>query len=166
MQPVGPPHTITCPGCGAMLPARGLPPCDQYHASGECYELCMELSYYSLGKGDPDFIHQLVVDAYMAQHAGSVAKNIGPVFALIGLCLVIEHGYTGRQVQLVHMKIPKQNWPALEPPRIPAAMTVQDVLKAASDAEKDELIHAWVKYVWESWAHAHDWIRELASRYQ
>ncbi len=49
-----------------------------------------ELSYYTLSHPDPAFIHQNIVDAYTAQHAGQDTKPIAITFALIGLYLSVE----------------------------------------------------------------------------
>jgi hypothetical protein len=40
------------------------------------------------------------------------------VFSLVGLCLFIEHRFTGRQVQVAHMNLSKQSIkrPQLVPP--------------------------------------------------
>lgn len=154
------PDKVTCPGCGLILPNQNLPLDDRYNASGECRALVYELTGQTLSLADPYFIHQLVVDAYGAQHAGTNTKSITIVYALIGLCLVVEHGFTGRQVQRVHMQIPKQTWPHLDPPQIRATITVADVLKAQRDDEQDELIKEWVKAVWESWGEKWEWVRE------
>src|SRR5579871_2649405 len=55
---------------------RGAMPSDQ--------EILHELSFYTLQLGDPEFIHQHVVDAYAVQHAGPQSKPIAIVFGLIG----------------------------------------------------------------------------------
>jgi hypothetical protein len=39
------------------------------------------------------------VDAYAAQHATPASKPITTAFALIGLFLFAERGFTGKQVQ-------------------------------------------------------------------
>ncbi len=77
-----------------------------------------ELTYWTLAQQDGRFIHQHAVDAYEAQHAGGKTRPITGVFGLIGLYLAIEKRYTGRQVQLAHMKIAsrRKDWPRLEPP--------------------------------------------------
>lgn len=149
-----------CPGCGIKLPKKDRVLYEKQNASAECRALYDELAMYTLSKQDPFFIHQLIVDSYAAQHAGGVAKNISVVFALIGLCLVVEHNYTGRQVQLLHMKIPKQKWPAFEPPSQNGIFNVADVLKAGSDQQLDEFIMQWAREVWESWSKHHDWVRQ------
>jgi hypothetical protein len=66
---------------------------------------CNELQGYTLMLRDEAFIHQNVVDAWMAQHANETTKPIGLTFALIGLYLHIERGFSGRQVQRAHMTL-------------------------------------------------------------
>ena len=51
-----------------------------------------ELSAYTLTHGDPEFIHQHVVDAFAAQHATAKSSAIGVAFALIGLYLRVSWG--------------------------------------------------------------------------
>ena len=68
-------------------------------------DLYNQLALYTLAHPDPRFIHQLVVDAYTAQNADDNTKPIALVFALIGLYLHIEKGYTGKQVQRAHMQL-------------------------------------------------------------
>src|SRR3954453_23804420 len=74
---------------------------------------CHELSYYTLAHGALTFIHQHVVDAFAAQDADGDDKPIRLTFALVGLYLHVERGYTGRQVQLAHMALARQKraWP-------------------------------------------------------
>jgi uncharacterized protein DUF5946 len=72
---------------------------DEPGASASCLSLMDELSSDTLGRGDADFIHQLLVDAYAAQHATPASKPITTAFALIGLFLFAERGFTGKQVQ-------------------------------------------------------------------
>ena len=154
-----------CPGCGVHLIDKHLPPHQRYNASGECAELYNQLSGYTMSVGDTFFIHQLAVDSYGAQHSGGVTKDITTFYALIGLCLAVEHNFSGRQVQLVHMKIPKQKWEKLNPPKQSASITVATVLEADTDDKRDELIRAWAKSVWESWAEYHELIKKKAKEY-
>lgn len=156
--------SVTCPGCNLKLPSKGIKAPAGYNASGECYELYQQLSYYTLSQPYAGFIHQLIVDAYGAQHCGPDTKNIRTTFSLVGLCLVTEHNFTGRQVQKVHMMLPKQQWPILTPPPYGANISVRDVL-AANDTEKETVIKQWVKSVWDSWHSYHNYIRELIAPY-
>ena len=99
-------------------------------------DLYNELAFYTLAHVDPAFIHQNVVDAFAAQTAGETTKPITIVFALIGLYLYVEKGYTGKQVQRAHMQLAKfrRQWfmPALPLDR--GAIRIQDVLAAAPGA--------------------------------
>jgi hypothetical protein len=159
-------ETIICPGCGLDLPNRHLGLADRFNASGECLETYYELTYWTLARQDSRFIHQHAVDAYEAQHAGGNIRPITAVFGLIGLYLALEKGYTGRQVQLAHMKIAsrRKDWPQLEPPARKAGLTVMDVLQAETDAEKEKMLMNWVESVWEIWENRHEWIREITEK--
>jgi hypothetical protein len=116
-----------------------------------------ELCAYTLTHSDPAFIHHCVVDAYAAQHASSQSKAITTVFALIGLYLQIERAYSGRQVQLAHMRLARKRkqWPTFTPPPARGAMTVQDVLQAPPGKARDAAIRAWCTAVWECWGSSH-----------
>jgi hypothetical protein len=154
-------NIIECPGCGLILPNLHLDPPDRANASGECLQVYSDLQCYTVAKQDPGFIHQHTVDSYAAQHAGGQTRAITVAFGLIGLYLALEKGYTGRQVQLAHMKIAKtkKDWPRLDPPRQRAVLTVMDVLHAGTDEEKDAMIRKWMAAVWETWVDGHTWVR-------
>lgn len=159
-------HFVKCPGCGVELPDRQLPMSDRYPASGECWELYGELTASNMERIDPFFYHQLCVDAYGAQHAGQPAKPITAVFALVGLYLAVERGFTGRQVQKAHMELAGKagkgfDWPRLDPPQRTWEMTVSDVCKAETGKKREEAIRKWAEAVWKSWAPQHDRIRAL-----
>ncbi|HQQ96619.1 MAG TPA: DUF5946 family protein [Cyclobacteriaceae bacterium] len=122
-----------------------------------------ELSYYTLShNGDGYFIHQLAVDAFQAQTATAETKSIGLAFGLIGLYLFLEKGYTGRQVQLAHVKLSqnKKPWPRLPLPGERGEITVSDVLAAEPGSARDECIKAWCLSVWKAY---HTWHDAIAS---
>lgn len=64
-----------------------------------------ELCGYTFTRGDATFIHQYVVDAYAAQNADERTKPIKITFALVGLYLFLEHGFSGKEVQRAHMRL-------------------------------------------------------------
>jgi hypothetical protein len=144
--------TTICPGCGLVLPQLDGPLLVGYNASAECIALFSQLSAYTNSLGDAEFSHQHVVDAYGAQHVGVSTKKVVPTMTLVGLYLMLEHGYTGKQVQRAHMAIADQtkDWPDFNRPTDLASMTILDVLKVP-DAQKNEILHTWCKAVWESW---------------
>ena len=128
-------------------------------------ELYDQLTFYTLELRDPEFIHQHVVDAYAAQHAGPESKPIGIVFGLIGLYLHVEKNFTGRQVQRAHMQLARRRsaWTA---PHLPgqqaAAIRIADVVAAPPGPERNAMIHRWCEAVWLDWQHARPAIVELA----
>jgi len=135
-----------CSRCGAELPA-----------SKSCQEICDELYAYTLMHGSSEFIHQHVVDAYAAQHVGHDTKPIAMAAALMGLFLFVERGYTGRQVQLAHMKLGNKMkaWPLFEPPGRHATLTVVDPLREPPGCERDAKIKQWARAVWAMWQERH-----------
>jgi len=127
-------------------------------------ELYDELSVYTLTHPAPEFLHQHVVDAYTAQHPGNLTKPIGLVFALIGLYLFIEKGFTGRQVQKMHMRLAnrRKQWPVIDPPQTKSKITVADVLAAAPGEQRDNAIRVWCAAVWETWSLQRSMVVKLA----
>jgi len=113
-----------------------------------------ELFFYTLNLSDHDFIHQLAVDAYCAQHADAETKPIALVFALIGLYLHVEHGITGRQIQRIHMYLAqrRRDWPRLPLPAERGHITIADVLAEAPGLPRDTAIHNWCVSVWQPYS--------------
>jgi hypothetical protein len=140
---------------------------DQYNASPACRTLYDELSAYTLSLLDPDFIHQYIVDAYAASHSGSLVKPIRTAFALVGLYLAVERGYTGRQVQKAHMVLAnrQKNWPRFNPPLLKPRLTVLDVLGSPPGVARNEKIRDWMRSVWEIWEEDHQRVRQLLQNY-
>jgi Family of unknown function (DUF5946) len=155
-----------CPGCGLVLPSPDGAMDTQFNASWACRQLSGEVSAYTLTLGDADFLHQLVVDTYTAQHAGPSVKPIGITFALSGLLLTYERGYTGRQVQRAHMQLTKKSrvWPRFEPPKEKAALTVETVVQSPAGVERNAMIAQWGKSVWDIWQPEHANVRALVER--
>jgi hypothetical protein len=130
-------------------------------------DLYNDLAYYTLAHPDPAFIHQLVVDAYTAQSAGEEAKPIAVVFALIGLYLHLEKGYTGRQVQRAHMQLAKwpNTWPRLPLPLHRGEIRIQQVIETDPGPARDAMIDRWCASVWKSWHEARLAIVAIAQKY-
>lgn len=121
-----------------------------------------ELCCYTLSHGGAGFIHQHVVDAIGAQQARPDDKPIRLVFALTGLFLHVERGFSGRDVQRAHAKLAerKREWPVLEVPEQRGAIDVAAVM-AAPIAQRDSMIHEWCRSVWEAFAVHRDAIERL-----
>jgi ribosomal protein L4 len=109
-----------------------------------------ELCCYTLERGDATFIHQHVVDAFTAQHAGERTKPIALVFALVGLYLHVERHFTGKQVQRAHMTLAvrEREWPSIVLPVSRGTITAADVLAVPAGAARDNAISDWCRSVW------------------
>jgi hypothetical protein len=117
-----------------------------------------ELYLYTMNHsgGRSQFILQLVVDAQTAQTATTATKPMGLVFALLGLYLHVEKGFTGRQVQDAHIRMgrKKHAWPAIAVPKERGAMTADDVMPFPAGRERDAAIDDWCRSVWTAYADA------------
>ncbi|HEV7424193.1 MAG TPA: DUF5946 family protein [Candidatus Paceibacterota bacterium] len=129
-----------------------------------------ELSFYTFShaRNDPSFIHQYIVDAYAAQNADENTKPITLAFALLGLYLYLEKGYSGREVQLAHMKMAKnkKEWPKFNLPIRRGEITVYDVLLASGGPERDAMIKQWCLSVWQAYDEVHKQVADLAGKEQ
>lgn len=158
---------VICPGCGLLVPATGATAPERSCASGECFERYGELSAYTLSLRDPEFLHQLVVDAYAAQHAGPPSKPLTTCFALVGLCLVCEHGLSGRAVQRAHRLLAeeKRDWPHFAPPPSERSLTVANVLEAPPGLTRNQAVRRWTESVWNIWHGQHSQVRALVAKW-
>ena len=126
-----------------------------------------ELASYTLTLGDAAFIHQHVVDAFAAQQATETTKAITVAFALIGLYLHVERGFTGRQVQRAHMMLARRsrNWPVFTLPEARGARTATDVLATPAGPARDHAISDWCASVWSAYAEIAPEVAALAREY-
>lgn len=131
-------------------------PLDAYH----------ELYAYAMGR--PKFILQHVVDANMAQKASAASKPIGVIFALAGLYLHLERGFTGTQVQHAHeiLGARKREWPAIQLPEQQGAITPRDVMALPEGAERDAAIDRWCQSVWDEFQDSRNTIIGLLQEYK
>lgn len=127
-------------------------------------ELFDELSFYTLAHGDPAFLHENSADAWRAQHVDETTKPMAVIFAVMGLYLYLEKGFTGKQVQLAHMRMARRrrSWPQLPLPKTQASIRVADVVAAEPGAARDAMIRKWCAAVWETWQESRPQIAALA----
>ena len=130
-----------------------------------------ELTAWTLALGDQAFVHQHVVDAWAAQHADEQSKPISVAFALIGLYLYLEKGFTGRQVQRVHMQLAqphgrgagRKDWPEFPIPEKRGDVTISDVINAR-EGQRVAAIERWCCSVWNAWTESHEQVRAWAAQ--
>lgn len=148
-----------CPGCGLVATEASGPPPVEHTGSGACYALYGELLARSYG--DPGFrqVHQLVVDAYAAQHAGGTSRREIQTVALclMTLALVIEHDVDPAEGPRLHKQMVRNRQPFrwLQPPPQRHLLTVRDVLAARDMDEHARLVREWARQVWAAWAPHH-----------
>src|SRR5512132_102686 len=166
--------STTCPGCGLQLPASDMPWDRRRNASPECWQLYGEVQGFALRHLElvRDF-HQLIVDAYAAQHAPREVGELPPisvVYALVGLHLALDRGISGIEVRAAHQRMgkPDPSWPRLPTPERTGAMTVFEVAAAGamvgSVAGHAKAVRAWAAAVWQAWAAQHATVAALADR--
>ena len=129
-------------------------------------KLFEELSYYTLSHSDTDyFIHQLIVDAFTAQTADKDTKKISLVFSLVGLYLLIEKNYTGKQIQQAHTILSnyKDYIPEIKLPENRGEITISDVIK--SEFDRDEMIKKWCVSVWNAYEASKEDIKQFCETY-
>ncbi len=140
-------------------------PADPGHVERDAYD---ELQCYTLAHGDSAFIHQHVVDAWIAQHADERTKSIALTFALVGLYLHVEKGFSGRQVQETHMNLAqhKRNWPSFTLPRERGSITASGVMAKDAGPERDQAIDEWCASVWEAFRESRQAVVELLAEHE
>lgn len=122
-----------------------------------------ELCCYTLAHRDPAFIHQHAVDAFAAQNADERTRPIALTFALVGLYLHVEKGYTGKQVQRAHQRLAGEvrTWPTISLPGDRGLMSVAEVVIAPEGAARDHAIDSWCDSVWQAYRSSHDTVAAL-----
>ena len=125
------------------------------------------LYVYTMGR--KNFILQHVVDANIAQTAPAVnPPSTGIIFALVGLYLHVELGFTGTQVQNAHMRMAKAKraWPDVAWPRERGNITAATVLAMAAGQVRDKGIDDWCREVWAAFSANRNMVASLTSDYR
>ncbi len=130
-------------------------PIDQYN----------QLAFYTLSHKGPNFIHQHVVDAFAIQNANENTKPITIIYALVGIYLHVEKNYTGKEVQMAHVKMTKKSkvFPHINLPSNRGAIKINDILAITAPTQRDAKIHQWCVCIWEALYDQQDSIIKLAN---
>ena len=159
-----------CPGCGLALAAPTAPTGIAPPGSSEgCWSVLLEVSAFEAEHVGLSAGHQLLVDAYGAQHAqpGSIRLP----YSLVGLLLALEEDWPGPAVRALHGRMgrPRPDWPALARPRLRGGRTILDVAaagaRAGSEAGHESELRTWAAEVWAAWSAQHEQVRALAARF-
>lgn len=130
-------------------------------------KLFHELSFYTLAHPNKEyFIHQHIVDAYAVQHITEETKIIKSTYGLLGLCLYLDYGFSGKEVQHVHVKLSsdKSDWPNIQYPIDKSDYSLQTILNTPEGEQRDQEIRNWCEIIWK--AHqanqqpVRDWLKQ------
>lgn len=155
--------TGICPSCGLVTPTTDRPQPLERNASPGCwtvYETVLARSY-----GLPAYrpVHQIVVDAYIAQHPMSTTRReiAAVALCLMTLCLFVEEDADPRDGAELHKRMVARRpaFHALEAPDLTGITTVADVAAADNAEEHSRLVREWGQDVWAAWEPAHETIR-------
>jgi len=150
-----------------VLPVSDSPIDPRRNASPACWDLYMMVVGHELAHVPQlGSLHQLTVDAYAAQHAGPQAPAIGVAFALIGLLLALDEGWTGGAVRAAHQHLAADHLdlPQFTPPSVPAPLTIAHVAGSRGPQAHARRVHKWAASVWHAWSTEHARVLELADR--
>lgn len=148
-----------CPGCGLEMPRSDRVTYDGYfNCSPECWVLFEEV--LAGVSADPAYhpVHQLVIDAYAAQHAGGKHPDRSVLVHLVGLYAAFELRMPFVEIPTLLKRLATQtaNWPHLRQPVLPAPLTVLEMATADCAQDGVSLAATWANAVWNSWAEQHD----------
>jgi hypothetical protein len=158
---------IPCIGCKAPVPDIDGPSLQYPNAASPgCYQVYGQILAREYGEYAYPDVHRLTVDCYAVQHPGDETRQtIQSVnLHLISLCLVLEYDFKPRYVTRLMgraKRILEPDFVWLEPPESPGAITVLDVVDAASLSEHEALVNAWAQFTWEAWNSHHATIHGL-----
>ena len=166
------PSFSVCPGCGVRLEGSGAPVDPKRNASAECRQLNAEVTGFELEHlAQLGRFHQLMVDAYGAQHADSIGTGIRVAYSLVGLHLALVRGMSGLQVRTIHQAMgkPQPGWPRFPRPATTGGVTVLDVATAGLRAQSVEghgrAVQRWGQAVWQAWSARHQDVADLARQF-
>ncbi len=165
------PASDVCPGCGLVLPPPAAPTgTAPPGAAAGCWSVLLEVSAFE--SEHPALLagHQLLVDAYGAQHAP--VDSIRLPYSLVGLLLALEEDWSGAAVRALHGRMgkPQPHWPAFTRPPTLGERTILDVVeagaRAASEPGHEAGLRSWAADVWTAWSDQRDEVRRLAARFR
>jgi hypothetical protein len=158
----------TCPGCSIQLPALD-GPTDRYGgASPSCWAMFCEVLARDYGEYGYPEAHQLIVDAYMAQHPAfaTAAGRRSVAVHLVGLLCALELGLSGSEISrtLGRVFAEKQDVEAFEPVPWLGEVNVACVHAARDVKEHTAQARVWAEAIWQAWSSYHARVHALFSR--
>ncbi|HEX6208845.1 MAG TPA: DUF5946 family protein [Actinomycetota bacterium] len=157
-----------CPGCGVELPQRAGPTHAYFNCSPECWATYGEVAGRVLQDAAvAGRTHQLLVDAYAAQHPGGEHPDKSVAIHLVGLHLMLERGVPPARIPPLYHRMASREgpWPHLPPPQDLGSLTIVDVAGAETSEALAEAVPAWAQSVWSAWSDHHGEVARLPERW-
>ncbi|MDE3070296.1 MAG: hypothetical protein KGJ43_06175 [Acidobacteriota bacterium] len=163
---------VRCPGCRGVVPDEAGPVHAYMLSAPGCWRLYGEVLAREYGDALRRREHRLAVDAYAVQHPGSHDRRNRQSVALhlMSLALILERSATHEQARrmLSACARARPEFPWLEPPEVPGAVTVVDVHRASGAGAHLELVRAWAMGAWRAWSRQHPvvlgWLEDVQLR--
>ena len=158
---------VPCIGCHALVPNVDGSTHPYIGASPGCWAIFGEVLAKEYGEYRYPAVHRLTVDAYAAQHPGTLARrSIQSVsIHLISLHLILECNFASPMATEVIRQVLRQRerlvW--LDPPPSMGPITVLDVRAARGAAAHERLVWKWARSVWAAWSPHHPTVRNWAT---
>lgn len=156
-----------CSGCGVRLPAVNAPVHPYMTSSPACWLRYGNLLAAQYSNPKRMAFHQVVVDAYAAQHPDGDDPRAVQSLAihLMTLCLFLEDGIDPSQGPRLHRRmIDRPVFHHLEAPPSRGRLTMLDVPLDDTPANARRAAYAWAEEVWTAWVThrqtVRDWIDE------
>jgi Family of unknown function (DUF5946) len=155
---------VSCPQCGAVVPDIEGPTHAYVPSAPGCWAAFGALRADEMLRFPRSEANNLVVDTYMAQHAGNGLdrRDRKSVFVhLVSLCAVIEREASpSRSPEVLRAVLARQiEFPVIRRARGPGDLTVLSATDATSLEDHDTRVRRWAGSVWESWREYHQAIR-------
>lgn len=147
--------TLRCPGCGVAVRRTEVGRAPGGPAAAECVEAFRALLAASYQDASRRSHHQLLVDAYTAQHGGGASRVEAQSVAvcLMTLLLMVERDEDPASGPELHRRMAESGtaFETLAPPRFDGSGPTAAAVLAATDAEYPGALRRWAVEVWSAW---------------
>jgi hypothetical protein len=155
-----------CIGCGGEFEPEIGPVHAYMESSPACWAAFGRILAAEYSNSELMPVHRLSVDAFAVQHPGSGSRQ---AIQSVGLHLArlyfqLERNPSDEDAKdfMLRVSARKAELPRLEAPESFEITTAQ-VASLAGTAEHKSAVERWARSAWQSWAHAHDFIRQWAA---
>lgn len=151
-----------CPGCGGAFPHLDGPVHRYMTNSAACWEGFGALLAADYSSADRMRFHQVVVDAYAAQHPGDgglpqQVQSVG--LHLMTLCLFLEHGTDPALGTELHRRMVRRPYFRRLARSGPGGLTWAHVPRTGTPQDAREAAFEWARTVWDTYEAEHPTIR-------